>query len=159
MTAGRTTPAAFWRQRTPREQAYLAAMLVCVAAFAYWFALVAPLRSLAADAERRHVAAQTQQARFPGVLDELSRRQRAPRATLDTEALLRSAASAGLRVTPDATAGAGRVMLRFEAVPAQAVFAWLASLQDSHGLSPLKASLRRVPSGVEGELVFAAPGP
>jgi len=159
MTAGRTTPIAFWRQRTRREQAYLAAMLACVAAFAYWFALVAPLRSLAADAERRHVVAQIQQGRFPGVLEELSRRQATALSALDSEALLQSAAAAGISVTPDAAPGPGRLMLRFEAVPAQSLFAWLSQLRESHGLSPLEASVRRVPSGVEGELVFAVPGP
>ncbi len=159
MTAGRTTAAAFWRQRTRREQAYLGVMLVSVAAFAYWFALVTPLRSLAADAERRHVAAQAQQARFPGVLEELARRQQPPMAALDVESLLRSAAAAGIGVSPDATSGQGRLTLRFEAAPAQAVFGWLSQLRDEHGLSPLKASVRRVPSGVEGELVFAVAGP
>lgn len=159
MTAPRTTPAAFWRQRTRREQAYLAAMLASMAAFTYWFALVAPLRSLAGDAERRHVAAQAQQARFPGVLEELARRQRPPMAALDAGALLRSAAAAGLSVTPDATSGPGRLMLRFEAVPAQALFAWLSQLRERHGLSPLEARVRRAPSGIEGEVVFAVPGP
>lgn len=150
---------AFWRQRTPRERVYLAVMAVSLALFAYVFLVLAPLRSMAAQAERRHASAQSENVRFAGVLAELAQRQTASTAPVDTAALLQSAVAAGIVVSPDASAAPGRVTLRFEAVPAQALFGWLSAVHGSQGLAPIKASLRRGPSGLDGELTFAVAGP
>ena len=151
--------AAFWRQRTRREQTFLAVMLLSVATFTYVFGLESPLRAMAAQAERRHEVAQAAQARLPAALDELARRQRPPATALDTDALLQSAAAAGIALVPDATPTPGRLTLRFEAVPTQALFAWLAQVQEGQGRAPLKASIRRAAVGVEGELVFLTAAP
>lgn len=159
MTASRTRIAAFWRQRTPREQLYLSVMLVALAVFAYWFALVVPLRTLAAAAEQRHVAAQARQARLPDMLAEIGQRQRPAATSLDAEGLQRSAEAAGVRVSVDAATTPGRWQLRFESTSPQALFTWLAQLRDGHAMVPLTASVRRAPAGVEGELVFPAPRP
>lgn len=150
---------AFWRQRTPRERVYLAVMAVSLALFAYVFLVLAPLRSMAAQAERRHASAQSENLRFAGVLAELAQRQTASTAPVDTTTLLQSAVAAGIVVSPDASATPGRVTLRFEAVPAQALFGWLSAVRGSQGLAPIKASLRRGPSGLDGELTFAVAGP
>lgn len=155
MSAGRSGLVRFWRERSGRERAYLAAMLMAIAAFVYWFALVAPLRSMAMAAEKRHLSAQGHETRFPGLLAELSQRQRAAPAAPDADALQRSAAAAGVRFSLDPSSSPGRIVLRFESVPAQTLFAWLAQLHEAQGWSPLKASLRRGPAGVDGELVFA----
>lgn len=155
---GQSLPA-FWRQRTRREQAFLAVMLLSVATFIYIFGLESPLRLMAAQAERRHAVAQADQARLPAALDELARRQRPPAAALDADALLQSAAAAGITLVPDATSTPGRLTLRFEAVPTQALFAWLAQVQEGQGRSPLKASVRRAAVGVEGEVVFLTAAP
>ena len=149
----------FWRQRTPRERVYLAVMAVSLALFAYVFLVVAPLRSMAALGERRHAGAQSEQARFASVLAELAQRQTAGTTPVDTATLLQSAVAAGVTVSPDASAAPGRVTLRFEAVPAQALFGWLAAVRGSQGLAPIKASLRRGPSGLDGEVTFAVAGP
>lgn len=150
---------AFWRQRSRREQAYLAAMAFSLALFGYWFLLVLPLRALAAEAELRHVTAVAEQARFPGVLAEVAQRRRVPAAPTDAASLVRSAASAGFVVSPDASAEPGRITLRFQAAPPRALFAWLAALRDGQGLQPLAASLHRGPSGLDGEVSFATAAP
>lgn len=159
MRPGIPAVATFWSQRSRREQVYLAIMLGSVAAFAYWFALVAPLRVLAADAERRHVAAQAEQVRFPGVLAELALRRHAASGPVQAQALVQGAAAAGITVSADDTSAAGRVSLRFEGVPPQRLFTWLAQLRSEQGLAPVKATLGRGPSGLDGELVFAMAGP
>jgi type II secretory pathway component PulM len=151
--------AAFWRQRSRRERVYLVVMLAALAAFAYWFALVAPLRALAANAERRHVAAQAEQVAFPGVLAELALRRGAAAGPVQAAALVQSAAAAGIAVSADDTSAAGRVVLRLEGVPPQALFAWLAQLRSDQGLAPTRATLGRGPSGLEGELVFTTASP
>lgn len=159
MRPGTGAFAAFWRQRSRREQVYLAVMLAALAAFVYWFALVAPLRTLAANAERRHVAAQTEQVAFPGVLAELALRRGAAAGPVQAPALVQSAAAAGITVSADDSADAGRVSLRFEGVPPQALFAWLAQLRSDQGLVPTQATLGRGPSGLDGELVFTTASP
>jgi general secretion pathway protein M len=149
---------AFWRQRTSRERAYLAVMAVALALFAYAFAVVSPLRSLAAQAERRHAIAQSEEASFPGVLAELAQREPVRAAGADAGTLVQSAVAAGIVVSQDAGAAPGRVTLRFEAVPAQALFAWLAAVRESQGLRPVKASIRRGSAGLDGEVTFAVAG-
>ena len=159
MRPGTGAIAAFWHQRSRRERVYLAVMLAALAAFAYWFALVAPLRALAANAERRHVAAQAEQLAFPDVLAELALRRGAAAGPVQAPALVQSAADAGITVSADDSADAGRVSLRFEGVPPQALFAWLAQLRSDQGLAPTQATLGRGPSGLDGELVFTKASP
>lgn len=150
---------AFWRQRSRREQVYLAVMLVSVGVFAYWFALLAPLRSLAAESERRHGVALAEQLRLPGVLAELSQRPRSSTATAEIAALVQSASSAGIAVSVDAPSAPGRTRLRFQAAPAEALFGWLSQLRQTQGLQPLQASLRHGAAGLDGEVTFEAAGP
>lgn len=159
MSAAMRAWTAFWQQRTPRERVYLAVMGLSVGLFVYVFLLLAPLRAMAVEAERRHAVAQAAQAQFAAVLAELAGRRAPPDAGADTAALLESAAAAGLVMTSDATAAAGRITLRFEAAPPQALFAWLAQVRERHGLPPLAATLRRGPAGLDGEVTFAPAGP
>lgn len=150
---------AFWQQRTSRERVYLTVMGLSVGLFVYVFLLLAPLRSLAVEAGQRHAVAQAEKARFAAVLAELTERRPPPDAVADAAALLGGAAAAGLVMTPDATAAAGRVTLRFESAPPQALFEWLAQVRGRHGLTPVAATLRRGPAGLDGKVTFVLAGP
>lgn len=151
--------AAFWRQRTPRERSFLAVMLVSVALFAYWFGLLAPLRAWAADAGLRHASAQAALDRLPAALAEVEGRQRITFTAPDARFLTENAAATGLVIAVDSAGQANQSIVRFQAVAPEALFSWLAQLRNAHGLSPAQASIRRTPSGVEGELSFAATTP
>jgi general secretion pathway protein M len=151
--------AAFWQQRTSRERAFLSVMLVSLALFAYWFGLLAPLRNWAADAGLRHASAQAALQRLPGMLEEIQGRRPIARTAPDARFLTENAAAAGVIVAVDSAGQADPSTVRFRDVAPEALFAWLGKLRDAHGLSPSQASIRRTPSGVEGELTFAATPP
>lgn len=151
--------AAFWRQRTPRERAFLLVMLVSLALFSYWFGLLAPLRAWAEDAGLRHASAQAALDRLPAKLEEIQARQQLTVTAPDARFLTENAAASGLTVTVDGAGATSQSIVRFQGVAPDALFSWLAQLRDAHGLSPSQASIRRTATGVEGELSFAATTP
>lgn len=147
-----------WTARTPRERLSLLIMAGALAAFGYWFLLAAPLRSLAADAEQRHLRAAIEAAGFGPTLEEIAKLQspasRGGDTAMDSSALVLLATEMGLVVRASESAESGSIVLQFEAAPPAALFAWVTQVRQQFGLRPLRAHVERGDSGLQGELTF-----
>lgn len=150
---------AWWTGRDRRERRMLAVMLALLAAFAWWYGLMWPLRALHADARARHDhAALSLQA-----AQALATASRARRAALPAPAhgealvrrLLEQARAAGVAVSRHRTDAGGRVVVAVDQVPAPRLFAWLDALERDFGLAPASLEVARGDAGgVRAELAF-----
>ncbi len=139
----------WWRARAPRERAMLSVMAAMLAAFAWWYGLMWPLRTLRDSAgDRYDHAVTTLQAAQAGVAAlSAGGAEGAPPIALEGEALQRrvldSASADGLTPSRQRTAADGAFVLEFERVASPALFGWLGTLAGD-GLAP--SSLRVAPA-------------
>src|SRR5690606_34522864 len=135
---------AWWQGRAPRERAMLALMAAMLAAFAWWYGLLWPLRVLRDDAgahyDRAALALQAAGAPRGGVA-----RQRD---------LLERARAAGLVPSRQRTAADGTFVLEFERIPAPALFGWLGGLADRDALAPASLRVERADGHLRAEVGF-----
>ena len=142
-----TAIAEFWRGRSAREQALLAALAVMALGAIWYFAAVGPLLDRAEAGEQRRVAEAALLAR----LERLGGRVPAlpaPRARSDASLLLlvnRSIRDAGLGAffEEGAADGETRVRLRLLNAPFPQVSAWLAGLAVQEGIRTVSADIER----------------
>jgi general secretion pathway protein M len=129
--------AAWWRERSRREQVLLGVMLVLAAITFVWLLVVRPLGDALASARERHERAVVALAEARSQADIILRieGQKSPPLEGTLDALVSaSAAEAGFalsRITPD---GDSRVAIAMSAVKPQAFFAWLDRLERERGL-------------------------
>lgn len=153
---------AWWRGRQPRERAMLAVMAALLAAFAWWYGLLWPLRALRDDAGERHdrAAHALQEARVQAAA--LAGRP-AALPPGDRDALLRllhdSTREAGLVPGRQRSAADGAVVLEFERVEAPVLFGWLGRLADEAGLAPSLLQVQRADGRLRAEVGFGGSAP
>lgn len=154
----------WWQQRDPRERVMLTVMCVAIAAFLLWYGAFVPLRHARDAAQTRHVRAVAELVRVQTELAHLSElRERLPAAQVDAGALknavLASAAQAGLQIGNERSDDAGGLEIDSDgATPAQ-VFGWLDALHAKHGLSPASLSVARNQDRLRLQARFQAPAP
>ena len=142
-----TAIAEFWRGRSDRERALLAALAVMALGAIWYFAAVVPLLDRAEIYEQRRVAETALLER----LDRVGSRMAvlpAPRARSDASLLLlvnRSIRDAGLGgfLEEGAADGETRVRLRLLDAPFPQVSAWLAGLAVQEGIRTVNADIER----------------
>ena len=153
----------WWQGREPRERAMLATMAAMLAAFAWWYGLLWPLRSLydAAQARHDHAAAALQavEAEVAALGGHAGARSAAPGGEALQRLLLDSTREAGLAASRQRTAPDGSVVLEFERVASPALFGWLGGLVDTHGIAPASLRVERTDGQLRVEAGFAGAAP
>ena len=139
--------AEFWRERSAREQALLAALSVLALGAIWYFAAVGPLLDRA-ETSRQMLAAENA---LLERLDRVGSRMAAlpaPRARSDASLLLlvnRSVRDGGLGgfLEEGAADGETRIRLRLRDAPFPEVSAWLAGLAVQEGIRTVSADIER----------------
>ena len=139
--------AEFWRERSAREQALLAALAVMALAAIWYFAAVVPLLDRAETYEQARATETALLERLDRVGSRLTALP-APRPRSDASLLLlvnRSVRDAGLGrfLEEGAADGETRVRLRLRDAPFPQVSAWLAGLAVQEGLRTVSADIER----------------
>lgn len=154
---------AWWQGRAPRERAMLALMAAMLAAFAWWYGLLWPLRVLRDDAgahyDRAALALQAAEAEA-AALAGTGRTAGAPaRGDALQRDLLERARAAGLVPSRQRTAADGTFVLEFERIPAPALFGWLGGLADRDALAPASLRVERADGHLRAEVGFGGAAP
>lgn len=148
-------PGEWWRARDRREQWMLATMFVMLAAFIYWYGLLAPLRHLRASAQDGYDRAAADVLVTRALAAELrgvrARRVDGP----GREALLESAAEAGIAISRQRGDAAGALSLGIDSVRAGPLFAWLTALRQTHGIAPQTLHVEKRDGALQVEVSFA----
>ncbi|MDE0129907.1 MAG: type II secretion system protein GspM [Gammaproteobacteria bacterium] len=142
--------AEFWRARSAREQALLAALAVMALAAIWYFAAVAPLLDRSESYKQRRAAETALLERLDRVGSRITALP-APRPRSDASLLLlvnRSVRDAGLGgfLEDGAADGETRVRLRLRDAPFPQVSAWLAGLAVQEGIRTVSADIERGPA-------------
>lgn len=148
----------WWQGLAPRERAMLAVMTVAIAAFGYWYGLLAPLRDWR---DRQHAHAEAVERASARVQEDAiaiaARRAQgaAPDAAARHAAVIGTASTAGLAFSRQRVGEDGALTLEFDAVPAPALFAWLDALRTQHGIGPQQLQAQRRNGQVAATVTFA----
>ena len=148
----------WWRGREPRERAMLMVMAAMLAAFAWWYGLLGPLRALdaAAGARFQRAAADLRavEAELAALPEGVSTGAAGPRGEGLQRWLLDSARAAGLAPSRHRVTGDGAVVIGFDRVPSAALFAWLGRLADAPGMAPSSLRVERSDGQLRAEVGF-----
>lgn len=154
---------AWWQGREPRERLMLAVMALLVAAFAWWYGLLWPLRALRDGAEDRHDRAVAALRAVEAEAASLPTSGTGPASAATGEALqhriLASMRDAGLAPSRQRTAADGAFILEFERVESSALFAWLGRLALADGLAPSTLRVERADGRLRAEAGFGGDAP
>lgn len=154
---------AWWLAREPRERAMLAVMAVLLAAFAWWYGLLLPLRALRDDAAAHHDRAVIALHAVEAELAALPPAAAGPTPATGPEALqhrvLASLREAGLAPSRQRTAADGAFILEFERVESPTLFAWLGRLALDEGLAPSTLRVERADGRLRAEAGFGGDVP
>ena len=137
---------ALWTSRTDRERG-LVALAVCVLVVAILqFGVLRPLLSAKANARMTLEAASRQldvvsAEAIAGAAQASAARPAPVPAEALRSSLLQLATARGVSVSRLQTAEDGRLILQFERAAPGLVYAWLADVDQAHGLAPQRASL------------------
>lgn len=150
---------AWWQGREPRERAMLAVMAAMIAAFAWWYGLLWPLRALRDSAEARYDRAAAALQAVEAEALAYGSNAGAPRRPPPTgealqRLLLEGARDAGIAPSRQRTAADGSVVLEFDHVPAPALFGWLGGLAEAQGLAPSSLRVQRADGQLRAEAGF-----
>ena len=153
----------WWQGREPRERAMLATMAAMLAAFAWWYGLLWPLRALREEAEARHARAvatlHAAEAAAAALGTSAAATAQRPGGEALQRLLLDSTREAGLAPSRQRTAPDGSFVLEFERVASPALFGWLGGLVDTHGIAPASLRVERTDGQLRVEAGFAGAAP
>lgn len=149
----------WWRTRDDRERRMLTAMLVLIAAFAYWYGLIVPLQRWRAAAHEDYRQAVNEVQAMAMDLQRIVALRRAGTPSLSSDALpaavLAAADEAGLAVSRQ-RGDHGRFEIGIDSAEATQVLAWLDRLREQHGLVPQFLEIERRNAGVRVQAGFGA---
>ncbi len=156
----------WWQGREPRERAMLATMAAMLAAFAWWYGLLWPLRALREETEARHAravatlhAAEAAEAAAAALGTSAAATAQPPGGEALQRLLLDSTREVGLAPSRQRTAPDGSFVLEFERVASPALFGWLGGLVDTHGIAPASLRVERTDGQLRVEAGFAGAAP
>lgn len=163
--------AGWWRGREPRERSMLALMGLLLAAFAWWYGLLWPLRELREGARAHHaqavadlataragIAALAMSGAVPGPAGAAAGPVPTSGSSLQGR-ILDSATNAGLAVGRQRAGADGSVVVEFDRVPATAFFGWLGHLALQEGLAPASLRVERSDGQLRVEAAFGGAAP
>lgn len=146
----------WWRTRAPRERGMLLAMCAALAAFAWWYALLLPLRGWRAQAQARydHAAVEWLAARDGAIAirDLSAGRPRDPSAL--AARVLATAEDAGIAVSRQRHDAQGLFEVELDAVQAPALLGWLDSLQRLHAIGAERVLVEKRDGRLHVQLAF-----
>ena len=155
--------ATWWRGRESRERAMLAVMAALLAAFAWWYGLLWPLRALRDDAAAHHERAVVALHATEAELAALAASGRGASSAATGEALqhrvLASVRESGLVPARQRTSADGAFVLEFERVASADLFGWLGRLVDEDGIAPSSLRVERADGGLRAEAGFGGGTP
>jgi general secretion pathway protein M len=124
---------ALWLARSERERWLLGLMFALAALVLVWFLVLRPLGDMLSAAEQRHgeaVAALAQARSQAAAIAALERRRPDETAQPVETAVAASASDAGFQLSALQSEGPGRVSLAIGAARPQALFGWIAVLEE-----------------------------
>lgn len=149
----------WWSIRNARERAMLATMCIALAAFAWWYGLLMPLRLWREQARTRydHAAAawQATSTNAAAIAALAAAQPRNPEALAAT--VLDSARDAGIAVSRQRRDAQGRFVVDIDAVDAAQLQAWLDALQRRQRIAPQAVAIGKREGRLHAELGFDAP--
>ncbi|NYZ63902.1 type II secretion system protein GspM [Luteimonas deserti] len=150
MTAAVLRLQSWWRQREPRERRMLGLMVLALAAFVLWYAVLVPLRQARASAQVRYeraALALVQTELQLAQLRTLDQRELAPPedAAALKQTVMAAAQATGLAVSRERERDqdSGGFGIEVDAASPQQLFAWLDALRQAHGLAPSTLSVAK----------------
>lgn len=148
----------WWRGREPRERAMLATMAAMLAAFAWWYGLLGPLRALRESAAGRYdhavSALHAVEAELAALPPGMTAGGPVPSGDALERLLLDSARDAGLSPGRRRATAGGGVVIGFDRVHSAALFGWLGRLADAHGIAPSSLQVERADGQLRAEAAF-----
>jgi len=153
---------AWWNGLAPRERAMLAVMASMLAAFAWWYGVLSPLRALRDGAAARHDRAALVLRQVEAELAALGRNgplAPPPSGEALQRLVLDSARDAGLAPSRQRSAADGSFVLEFERTDAPALFGWLGALARDHGLAPSSLRVVRANGALRADAGFGGSAP
>lgn len=152
----------WWRGREPRERAMLTVMAALIAAFAWWYGLLWPLRAMREGAAARHASAVADLHQVEAEVAVLAG-SGGPSPPVGGDALQRrildSVREAGLSPSRRRSAADGAFVLDFERVAAPALHGWLGQLAGRDGIAPSALHVERADGGLRAEVGFGGAAP
>lgn len=153
----------WWRGREPRERAMLAVMACLLAAFAWWYGLLWPLRALRDDALAHHQRAVEALHATEAEVAALAAAGSGAATAASGEALqhrvLARVREAGLSPSRQRTSAEGAFVLEFERVASPELFGWLGQLAAEDGLAPSSLRVERADGSLRAEAGFGGGTP
>jgi general secretion pathway protein M len=151
----------WWHGRAPREQWMLTLMCTAIAVFIVWYGVLAPLLTARDRAAERHASAIQDRAGIEHILARVaaaSQDRPAPPPADRFHALVAdSAGAAGIGIDRQEPSPDGGVEVGIDAVPANALFAWLDTLRLEHGIAPEAVDIERREGRLRARLRFGPP--
>src|SRR5690606_37845967 len=151
-----------WRGREPRERAMLAVMAALIAAFAWWYGLLWPLRAMREGAAARHASAVADLHQVEAEVAVLAG-SGGPSPPVGGDALQRRildiVREAGLSPSRPRGAAAGAFGPAFERVAAPALRGWLGPLAGAEGIAPSALSVERAGGGLRAAVGLGGAAP
>jgi len=125
-----------WHARSRREQILLLALTVCVAMVAAWYGVASPLRRAAGSAEAHHARAAQAATDVEAAVAEIAGSKGLATLPADgfEEAVLASAAASGLTLDRNRMENAREITIWANAAEPAALFNWIETLQQAHGV-------------------------
>lgn len=148
----------WWLAREPREKTMLTVMLVAMAAFVWWYGLLAPLRDLREQSRLRydHSAAEWMAVSAAAAVF----REQAATGPRDDAALaatvLDAAQDAGIAVSRQRTVAPGTFAAGVDAVDAPQLLGWLERSHREHHLLVLQALIGKRDGRLQAEITFTS---
>lgn len=146
---------AWWQDRAPRERGMLALMMLALALFIGWYAVLAPLQRLADRARDRRGNAAALLAEVRAAVTETGSGGQAGIPADPLATLLQGAAAGGVSISRQRDGDGGNVVLGIDAVQAPALFAWLDTMRREHGIAPLGLEVEERNGQLQAEVTFA----
>lgn len=138
----------------------LALMFAALAAFAYWYALLEPMRWVRDQARANHALASRELSVVTAdaaIIDALRRQHPpAPQGEAFTAAILASARQAGVAIARHRTGADGALEIGVDTVDAPALLSWLDALGLDSGIAPARMSVAKANGRLEVEAAFVA---
>ncbi|MGY0561432.1 type II secretion system protein GspM [Luteimonas sp. A277] len=151
----------WWHGRARREQWMLSLMCAAIAVFIGWYGVLAPLLVARDRAAERHASAIQDRVEIEQTLARVaaaSQDRPAPPPVDRFHALVAdSAGAAGIGLERQEPSPDGGVEVGIDAVPANALFAWLDTLRLEHGIAPEAVDIERREGRLRARLRFGPP--
>lgn len=156
-----------WQTLAPRERAMVSVAVACLVLFLAYTAIIAPMNKnlarlrAAVPEDQAKLATMREQAAQIAMLKargaSMSARSGSILATIEQTAMQRGLRGAITRMEPE---GSNAVNLQLDAVPFNTLIAWLADLQQTHGVRAQSANFDAdpAPGTVRARLYLRGPG-